>query len=252
MQVYCDIPRYTNDMCNTLCQYDTIFDIRWCISNNRSGHKRELRVYMSAEHGKMFIFCLVFSRFELNIYPINCTNCISIEDETQRRLLSLSTNLSSYFSYQVHRLLRRKSAIRLCVYSSQVSWQYEVHTHTYKHTHTYGISWLLRWEDGRARRRQGSCDEADASTPMNEIKINLLKFLMRILWLCLHFLFLLYCIFFWCSLFSLFFTYALNMNTCKWDAIKILLLLPTKKSMEKWFLICVVCVKIIACCCCCC
>lgn len=167
---------------------------------------------------------------------------------------SLSTNLSSYFSYQVHRLLRRKSAIRLCVYSSQVSWQYEIHTHTntHKHTHTYGISWLLRWEDGRARRRQGSCDEADASTPMNEIKINFLKYLMRILWLCLHFLFLLYCIFFWCSFYSLFFTYALNMNTCKWDAIKILLLLPTKKSMEKWFLICVVCFKIIACCCCCC
>lgn len=119
---------------------------------------------------------------------------------------SLSTNLSSYISYQVHRLLRRKSAIRLCVYSSQVSWQYEIHTntHTSIHTHTYGISWLLRWEDGRPRRRQGSCDEADASTPMNEIKINFLKFLMRILWLCLHFLFLLYCIFFWCSLFSLF------------------------------------------------
>lgn len=237
-------------------RYDIRYSMMYIVfgtHNNRSGHKREIRVYMSAEHGKMFIFCLVFSRFELNIYPINCTNCISIEDETQRRLFSLSTNLSSYFSYQVHRLLRRKSAIRLCVFTAHKchgNTRY-THTHTYKHTHTYGISWLLRWQDGTARR-QGSCDEADASTPMNEIKINLLKFLMRILWLCLHFLFLLYCIFFWCSLFSLFFTYALNMNTCKWDAIKILLLLPTKKSMEKWFLICVVCVKIIACCCCCC
>lgn len=246
MQVYCDIPRYTNDMCNTLCQYDTIFDIRWCISNNRSGHKREIRVYMSAEHGKMFIFCLVFSRFELNIYPINCTNCISIEDETQRRLLSLSTNLSSYFSYQVHRLLRRKSAIRLCVFTAHKCHGNTRYTHTQTSIHTH--TGYHDYYDEKMEEQEDGKEAAMKLMPRRQWMKSKSTF-WNFWW---HFLFLLYCIFFWCSLFSLFFTYALNMNTCKWDAIKILLLLPTKKSMEKWFLICVVCFKIIACCCCCC
>lgn len=51
---------------------------------------------------------------------------------------SLSTNLSSYFSYQVHRLLRRKSAIRLCVFTAHKchgNTRY-THTHTSIHTHT--------------------------------------------------------------------------------------------------------------------
>lgn len=158
MQVYCDIPRYTNDMCNTLCQYDTIFDIRWCIScsghtTTEAGTSAKYVCTCPPSMGKCLYF--VFSRFELNIYPINCTNCISIEDETQRRLLSLSTNLSSYFSYQVHRLLRRKSAIRLCVFTAHKCHGNTRYTHTQTsiHTHTgyhdYYDEKMEEQEDGK-------------------------------------------------------------------------------------------------------
>lgn len=78
--IYPDI-RYVQYVMPVRYEYSMMY-IVFGTHNNRSGHKREIRVYMSAEHGRMFL-C-----FEFNIYPINCTNCISIEDETQRRLLS--------------------------------------------------------------------------------------------------------------------------------------------------------------------
>lgn len=78
--IYPDI-RYVQYVMPVRYEYSMMY-IVFGTHNNRSGHKREIRVYMSAEHGRMFL-C-----FEFKIYPINCTNCISIEDETQRRQLS--------------------------------------------------------------------------------------------------------------------------------------------------------------------
>lgn len=240
------------------------YNIRWCIScsgqNNRSGHKREIRVYMSAEHGKVFLYFVFFRFFNSKFIPLIVLIVFQLKtkpSEDCSQLISALEYIRYLISYQVHRLLRRKSAIRLCVYSSQVSCQYEIcylytHTHTDTqtsiHTHIRDIMIITmrRWRKTARKLRRSWCPDA------NEWNQNqLFKFLMRILWLCLHFLFVVFSflVFFFASLF---FSYALNMNTCKWDAIKILLLLPTKKSMEKWFLICVVCVKIIACCCCCC
>lgn len=258
MQVYCDKPRYT--ICairyaSTL-QYSMMY-IVFGTEQQKRAQARNTCVHVRRAWESVFIFCF-FRFFNSKFIPLIVLIVFQLKtkpSEDCSQLISALGYIRYLISYQVHRLLRRKSAIRLCVYSSQVSCQYEIcylytHTHTDTQAYTYirdiMIITVKRWRKTAGKLRRSWCPDA------NEWNQNqLFKFLMRILWLCLHFLFVVFSflVFFFASLF---FSYALNMNTCKWDAIKILLLLPTKKSMEKWFLICVVCVKIIACCCCCC
>lgn len=71
--------------------------------------------------------------------------------------LSLSTNLSSYFSYQVHRLLRRKSAIRLCVFTAHKCHGNTRYTHThiqaYTHIRDIMIITMRRWKSKTTARK---------------------------------------------------------------------------------------------------
>lgn len=207
MQVYCDKPRYT--ICairyaSTL-QYSMMY-IVFGTEQQKRAQARNTCVHVRRAWESVFIFCF-FRFFNSKLIPLIVLIVFQLKTKPSEDCSQLISALG-YIRYlilnQVHRLLRRKSAIRLCVYSSQVSCQYEIyylHTHTHTHTHkqaythTYGILWLLRWGDGE--RRQGSCDEADAPTPMNEIKINFSNF-----WWefpdCVYIFFLLYFLF-WCS-----------------------------------------------------
>lgn len=88
------------------------------------------------------VLYFVFSRFEFNIYPINCTNCISIEDETQRRLLSLSQLISALISLIkcIGCCVEKAQFVCVCLQLTSVMAIRDTHTHTYKHTHTYGVT----------------------------------------------------------------------------------------------------------------
>lgn len=139
-------------------RYDIRYSMMYIVfgtHNNRSGHKREIRVYMSAEHGKMF-YILFFRDLNSTFIPLVVLIVFQLKTKPSEDC-SLSTNLSSYFSYQVHRLLRRKSAIRLCVFTAHKchgNTRY-THTHIQAYTHIRGnmIITMRRWKSKTTARK---------------------------------------------------------------------------------------------------
>lgn len=104
--------------------------------------------------GKCFRFLFGFF-FNQNFAHLNCNNCISIEDEAQRRLLStLNSALGYILVYQVHWLLRQKKRnlfvrlqltsvsmpIRDTLFTQSLAHTHTQNTYRLTHTYTYGIS----------------------------------------------------------------------------------------------------------------
>lgn len=168
MQVYCDIyPVY--DIC---VQYvmPVRYNNRWRIvvgtQQQKRAQARNTCVYVRRAWENVFDFCLVFF-FNQNFAHLYCNNCISIEDEAQRRLLStLNSALGYILVYQVHWLLRQKKRnlfvrlqltsvsmpIRDTLFTQSLAHTHTQNTYRLTHTFTYGISWLLRWKMDRYDR----------------------------------------------------------------------------------------------------
>lgn len=166
------------------------YNNRWRIvvgtQQQKRAQARNTCVYVRRAWENVFDFFL-FCFFNQNFAHLNCNNCISIEDEAQRRLLStLNSALGYILVYQVHWLLRQKKRnlfVRLQLTSVIMPIRDTLFTQSLTHTHTKHILtnshilirdiMIITMKDGQIRQKLRCSYCSDKwQIKKNEIKIN--------------------------------------------------------------------------------